>query len=141
MIRRPPRSTLFPYTTLFRSRSRAPVTQCCWPAKATSAPCRWPRAPSRGTSAPRRSRRSGRRRPSRFRAAADHAYDLDHVAILESRLRVARPFEDDAVVLHRDRPRSHAHLLQVIEQRRRAIELDAAAVDLDFDHSNKVIAA
>src|SRR2546422_7693562 len=24
MIRRPPRSTLFPYTTLFRSRSRAP---------------------------------------------------------------------------------------------------------------------
>src|SRR5256885_11984442 len=25
MIRRPPRSTLFPYTTLFRSRSRAPV--------------------------------------------------------------------------------------------------------------------
>src|SRR2546425_9905962 len=27
MIRRPPRSTLFPYTTLFRSRSTAPVTQ------------------------------------------------------------------------------------------------------------------
>src|SRR2546430_12370464 len=25
MIRRPPRSTLFPYTTLFRSLSRAPV--------------------------------------------------------------------------------------------------------------------
>src|SRR6266446_9186754 len=25
MIRRPPRSTLFPYTTLFRSRS-----SCCW---------------------------------------------------------------------------------------------------------------
>src|SRR5256885_6230038 len=27
MIRRPPRSTLFPYTTLFRSRSR-PSTRC-----------------------------------------------------------------------------------------------------------------
>src|SRR5258708_25709248 len=26
MIRRPPRSTLFPYTTLFRSRSSAPVS-------------------------------------------------------------------------------------------------------------------
>src|SRR3989441_3478108 len=26
MIRRPPRSTLFPYTTLFRSRSRLPIT-------------------------------------------------------------------------------------------------------------------
>src|SRR3989442_4839604 len=37
MIRRPPRSTLFPYTTLFRSRStrpwRAPprCTASCWP--------------------------------------------------------------------------------------------------------------
>src|SRR6266705_1243394 len=32
MIRRPPRSTLFPYTTLFRSPSRP----CCWsPAAAT----------------------------------------------------------------------------------------------------------
>src|SRR3712207_8759929 len=30
MIRRPPRSTLFPYTTLFRSGSTAPCqTQCC----------------------------------------------------------------------------------------------------------------
>src|SRR2546430_6203077 len=26
MIRRPPRSTLFPYTTLFRSRKRSPAT-------------------------------------------------------------------------------------------------------------------
>src|SRR3712207_7484042 len=29
MIRRPPRSTLFPYTTLFRSRSRCYSTHCC----------------------------------------------------------------------------------------------------------------
>src|SRR3712207_8738656 len=28
MIRRPPRSTLFPYTTLFRSNSRHPLTPC-----------------------------------------------------------------------------------------------------------------
>src|SRR5256886_15065924 len=28
MIRRPPRSTLFPYTTLFRSRSRGGVDRC-----------------------------------------------------------------------------------------------------------------
>src|SRR5258708_10460116 len=39
MIRRPPRSTLFPYTTLFRSRS-------CWMSKArafwtANAECRW----------------------------------------------------------------------------------------------------
>src|SRR6266516_3474147 len=38
MIRRPPRSTLFPYTTLFRSRSGSPTTAwrkrprtTCWP--------------------------------------------------------------------------------------------------------------
>src|SRR3712207_8867338 len=28
MIRRPPRSTLFPYTTLFRSKSRPPSFRC-----------------------------------------------------------------------------------------------------------------
>src|SRR6266496_2951466 len=35
MIRRPPRSTLFPYTTLFRSRSRPTATSCrrCRPTR------------------------------------------------------------------------------------------------------------
>src|ERR1039457_7498121 len=31
MIRRPPRSTLFPYTTLFRSRHTSPQTWPCFP--------------------------------------------------------------------------------------------------------------
>src|SRR3712207_8872079 len=31
MIRRPPRSTLFPYTTLFRSETMAALTQYRWP--------------------------------------------------------------------------------------------------------------
>src|SRR2546422_7135318 len=31
MIRRPPRSTLFPYTTLFRSRARKPSRTCLGP--------------------------------------------------------------------------------------------------------------
>src|SRR6267143_3984382 len=36
MIRRPPRSTLFPYTTLFRSCRR---WNCCWPrTRQSSAP-------------------------------------------------------------------------------------------------------
>src|SRR2546425_5294630 len=30
MIRRPPRSTLFPYTTLFRSQARDPCSRCGW---------------------------------------------------------------------------------------------------------------
>src|SRR6266508_4854608 len=33
MIRRPPRSTLFPYTTLFRSRPASPA-RCCSPRSA-----------------------------------------------------------------------------------------------------------
>src|SRR5438105_7101135 len=33
MIRRPPRSTLFPYTTLFRSRCRLTTPSRCWTSK------------------------------------------------------------------------------------------------------------
>src|SRR2546422_4087360 len=46
MIRRPPRSTLFPYTTLFRSRSSrrpcAPPTcrSACFPRRGARASCR-----------------------------------------------------------------------------------------------------
>src|SRR2546421_1470750 len=37
MIRRPPRSTLFPYTTLFRSRSaRSPASACRCPCRSSS---------------------------------------------------------------------------------------------------------
>src|SRR5688572_31397541 len=38
MIRRPPRSTLFPYTTLFRSRG----STCSRPARRRSSARRWP---------------------------------------------------------------------------------------------------
>src|SRR2546430_8964643 len=38
MIRRPPRSTLFPYTTLFRSRSSRPSQP---PARTTRPPWSW----------------------------------------------------------------------------------------------------
>src|SRR5258707_5310313 len=41
MIRRPPRSTLFPYTTLFRS----------WPARSSMCCCRPVRSPWSGSSA------------------------------------------------------------------------------------------
>src|SRR6266702_6751360 len=41
MIRRPPRSTLFPYTTLFRARpTPAPTSAICGPRRAW----RWPRS-------------------------------------------------------------------------------------------------
>src|SRR2546429_5196897 len=45
MIRRPPRSTLFPYTTLFRSRARASSSSRITPATASASGCT-SRAPS-----------------------------------------------------------------------------------------------
>src|SRR6266566_8269271 len=52
MIRRPPRSTLFPYTTLFRStRCRAAAARTWPPSRATGSP----RAPSRAAPGTRRS--------------------------------------------------------------------------------------
>src|SRR3712207_7730820 len=67
MIRRPPRSTLFPYTTLFRSG----------PAE---------RSPARGRPAPRRTRR--RRRPAaprRARGCAPRRRSEEHTSELQSR--------------------------------------------------------
>src|SRR5258707_5966036 len=44
MIRRPPRSTLFPYTTLFRSMKRIGVKTPIWPPAYASRLLRWLRA-------------------------------------------------------------------------------------------------
>src|SRR3712207_8286802 len=41
MIRRPPRSTLFPYTTLFRSRAVLGLPKLGPKHTATTAPCLW----------------------------------------------------------------------------------------------------
>src|SRR5258707_11672405 len=40
MIRRPPRSTLFPYTTLFRSPGQSASTRPCAPCRPSAAPVR-----------------------------------------------------------------------------------------------------
>src|SRR5437763_9899690 len=67
MIRRPPRSPLFPYTTLFRSSAR-PTAPPCWPA----APCRGGRAvrpppPPPGAGGP--ARRAGDRKSTRLNSS------------------------------------------------------------------------
>src|SRR3712207_7173816 len=70
MIRRPPRSTLFPYTTLFRSSDAAPGTagSPCPPGRA------WPR------------RRSWSWSPCRARRRADpSARSEEHTSELQSR--------------------------------------------------------
>src|SRR2546422_2811952 len=58
MIRRPPRSTLFPYTTLFRSRSSSSSSTCI--RSGGSAERKAGGAPARGGSTPRRDRKSTR---------------------------------------------------------------------------------
>src|SRR2546422_7043462 len=78
MIRRPPRSTLFPYTTLFRSlRSRCPVTRGGpaagrrrLPPSSKSGPAAW-------------ARRAGTRR-----GRAERGRSEEHTSELQSRLHL-----------------------------------------------------
>src|SRR5258708_28686050 len=83
MIRRPPRSTLFPYTTLFRSQFEL-VTPC--PARAT------------GADAPGGARtvRVGRHRINR--------------SLLHSSHQLRSDCRSPINVLHCDRVRAHAHI-------------------------------
>src|SRR3712207_7163076 len=54
MIRRPPRSTLFPYTTLFRSAGTSGGGT--WPSCRRSRCCRWTRPCASGSRSPRGTR-------------------------------------------------------------------------------------
>src|SRR2546425_3725984 len=74
MIRRPPRSTLFPYTTLFRSRRARP----------RRSPPRWsppPRSPPSPRGCPR-----GSRRPRAAARSEEHTSELQSLAYLVCRL-------------------------------------------------------
>src|SRR2546422_6424250 len=73
MIRRPPRSTLFPYTTLFRSRIKPPALP------QSSARTRLGQTPhssrqDRGSSLPRRCSRGGRSDRKSTRLNSSHGY-------------------------------------------------------------------
>src|SRR2546426_8483073 len=90
MIRRPPRSTLFPYTTLFRSRSRArgaPRRPSCWPV---ISPCTSPNTRSRRTftSARRRTR------------SEEHTSELQSPCNLVCRLLLEKKKREDLERLH-----------------------------------------
>jgi len=73
--------------------------------------------------------------------AADHADDLDGVAVLKRDAFIGGSLEDRSVVLHRDRARIDAKLFDVSQQGRRLLEVDLLAVYLHRDHSNSPIAA
>src|SRR2546422_6838227 len=80
MIRRPPRSTLFPYTTLFRSsgdRARAPAAGANHPRRAersARAACGWRGAAGAG--------------PPSGRDACAHVRSEEHTSELQSRLHL-----------------------------------------------------
>src|SRR2546422_4887986 len=82
MIRRPPRSTLFPYTTLFRSRSERGGVRSSkgWVIAADHLVQAAP-------AAPRQSRRSGRIADREGDEAGDHRSE-EHTSELQSRLHL-----------------------------------------------------
>src|SRR2546429_5210926 len=85
MIRRPPRSTLFPYTTLFRSRARR--RQCSSPYCSTERRCSrsWTRA------------RSGSARRGR---SEEHTSELQSRLHLVCRLLLEKKKKEDAHIVH-----------------------------------------
>src|SRR5256885_16469658 len=78
MIRRPPRSTLFPYTTLFRSNSRPGTTARGGPRQAT-----------------RRAQLRGARRHRSFRARHDCEAPAPESAVVELHLGCAPGHDSD----------------------------------------------
>src|SRR2546425_3738213 len=95
MIRRPPRSTLFPYTTLFRSHQRQP------PVREPLLPPDLPADPRRVLGAGRVSARS-----------EEHTSELQSLAYLVCRLLL----EKKKRVAGRDRARAHYAIAGTIDR-------------------------
>src|SRR5258705_7759882 len=82
MIRRPPRSTLFPYTTLFRSRASPPLGPALQLDRGGSARLGPTRPPAHWAAAPRR--RALRNRPERRFPAPRSPRSEEHTSELQS---------------------------------------------------------
>src|SRR2546421_4822356 len=99
MIRRPPRSTLFPYTTLFRSR-----VERAWVGEAAAERCRVIFIDGRGTETQLRSEEHTSELQSRS--------DLVCRLLLEKKKEtpdIARPLCQTALLRHRHEWQLHAH--------------------------------
>src|SRR2546430_11331954 len=103
MIRRPPRSTLFPYTTLFRSQSGAGAVQ---PGRDLGGGARASHGPRRGSAAATRAPLSGRaaRRGGR---GVRQRQDVRPRSVGAGRRRVARVLELQHVHRLPGAPRQH----------------------------------
>src|ERR1044072_2894076 len=96
MIRRPPRSTLFPYTTLFRSPSARPrsISPTAWSRPATTC---WPR---RGGTTDRKSTRLNSRHTDITRMASFFFNDTATTEIYTLSLHDALPISERAAAFH-----------------------------------------
>src|SRR3712207_8271388 len=93
MIRRPPRSTLFPYTTLFRSSSRrATASATCWERSR-----HWPDRSRTCTSRSRPSRAGSRSATSR---SEEHTSELQSRQYLVCRLLLEKKKNSHVFYLH-----------------------------------------
>src|SRR2546430_11415466 len=94
MIRRPPRSTLFPYTTLFRSRERGVARQSCR---------RSARAPHPGVPAAVLCARPRAALPGGVRAhrrSEEHTSELQSQSNLVCRLLLEKKKQNKSIVLY-----------------------------------------
>src|SRR3712207_8875931 len=91
MIRRPPRSTLFPYTTLFRSRQRAGRRRTALRATVARS-CRAPAAPDGRAGALR---------------SEEHTSELQSRQYLVCRLLLEKKKKDDERARQQDQPARH----------------------------------
>src|SRR5687768_17829820 len=99
MIRRPPRSTLFPYTTLFRSRAARRR-----PSAATSSgrPC-----PSRVTPRPRSGPTTSTRRGSSFPRSEEHTSELQSRLHLVCRLLLEKKKKKNKHISYKTKTRDY----------------------------------
>src|SRR2546423_10835212 len=93
MIRRPPRSTLFPYTTLFRSFHGHTPSLPQIRSRSVPALLRCDAAPESGTPSRSGSRTPSERRSARFRSE-EHTSELQSLAYLVCRLLLEKKKND-----------------------------------------------
>src|SRR2546429_1892273 len=100
MIRRPPRSTLFPYTTLFRSPSASSPSTPSWKHDEPGACARMA-----GGDRPHRGTGDGvRRGPARSYRSEEHTSELQSRLHIVCRLLLEKKKQDKMVM-----PRTHLH--------------------------------
>src|SRR2546429_7384590 len=90
MIRRPPRSTLFPYTTLFRSKVPRFIRSAIWSACSRS-DCHfqsWTRSPDRNDAGIPTRKPKGTKRPRLYNEQQVRVRSEEHTSELQSRLHL-----------------------------------------------------